>query len=250
MKKIFTVLIITVVIMSFAECRPAAGNRSSEIEFNESPRPTYDNHVHIPGGTFLMGPAVMAGLPTDVQHEVTLSSFYMGIYPVTQSQYQQVTGVNPSSFKNDNMPVDQVSWYDAIEFCNRLSQREGLIPAYNIDEINVTWNRNANGYRLPTEAEWEYAARAGTSTNLDQESSHPWGLCEMPGEIYEWCWDWYDSYASGSYTDPAGAANGTNRVLRAGNYKMCEPRNVIVRLRSHNPPSGRGIAIGFRLVRS
>lgn len=107
----------------------------------------------------------------EVQHNVTVSNFYIGRYEVTQKQYEEVMGENPSNFKGDNLPVENVSWYDAIDFCNKLSQNEGLTPVYTIDGDNVGWDRSANGYRLPTEAEWEYAARAGTTTPFNTEDS-------------------------------------------------------------------------------
>ena len=107
----------------------------------------------------------------EVQHNVTVSNFYIGRYEVTQKQYEKVMGENPSNFKGDNLPVENVSWYDAIEFCNKLSQNEGLTPVYTIDGDNDGWDRSANGYRLPTEAEWEYAARAGTTTPFNTEDS-------------------------------------------------------------------------------
>ncbi|GBU28681.1 hypothetical protein R84B8_02241 [Treponema sp. R8-4-B8] len=122
--------------------------------------------VFIQGGTFTMGsPTNEPGRSSyEVQHQVTVSSFYMGKYEVTQKEYKEIMGTNPSNFKGDNLPVEQVSWYDAIEYCNKRSQKEGLTPAYTRNGYNVTWNKNANGYRLPTEAEWEYACRAGTTT--------------------------------------------------------------------------------------
>jgi formylglycine-generating enzyme required for sulfatase activity len=129
------------------------------------------NMVSIQGGTFSMGsPANEPGRlgHEGPQHQVTVNSFYMGRFPVTQAEYEAVMGINPSRFKGLNLPVELVNWFDAVEYCNRLSQREGLTQAYSIsgigDNRTVIWNRNANGYRLPTEAEWEYACRAGTTT--------------------------------------------------------------------------------------
>ena len=221
----------------------AAGTATAKSE----ERPLF---MHIPGGTYLMGPAEMYGTETEVQPEVTINSYYMATYAVKQKEYQEIMAVNPSTFTGDNRPVDQITWFDAIEFCNRMSRREGLTPAYTIEGANVTWNRSANGYRLPTEAEWEYAARAGTTAPFSPDGSHPWGLEGLPGNMWEWCWDWYGSYQAGKLNDPTGPENGKTRVMRAGNFGMCEPRGVIVRLRSHGTPSEHGFAIGFRTVRN
>jgi len=124
------------------------------------------NFVQIKGGTFTMGsPANEANREEDeVQYKVTVSSFKMSKYEITQKEYEKVMENNPSYFKGSNLPVEQVSWYDAITYCNKRSVRERLTPVYTINGEDVTWNRNANGYRLPTEAEWEYACRAGTTT--------------------------------------------------------------------------------------
>lgn len=120
----------------------------------------------VEGGTFAMGsPESERQRGADeTRHEVTVSDFRISPTEVTQVDYQRVMGVNPSHFQGDDLPVEQVSWFDAVEYCNRLSESEGLDPAYTIDGDDVTWDRSANGYRLPTEAEWEYAARAGTDT--------------------------------------------------------------------------------------
>jgi formylglycine-generating enzyme required for sulfatase activity len=246
--------------------------------------PVPNNMVRINGGTFTMGsPANEKRDSDEVQHQVTVSSFYMGRTEVTQREYQEVMGTNPSNFKGDNLPVETVSWYDAVEYCNKRSQREGLTPAYTISGTTVTWNRNANGYRLPTEAEWEYACRAGTTTpfstgnnittsqaNYDGNypynnnakgeyrrkttpvgsfSPNAWGLHDMHGNLREWCWDWYGSYSSGAQTDPTGASSGSNRVVRGGYWGKSAG---VVRSadRAYDSPSDRGDYIGFRLVRN
>ena len=119
-----------------------------------------------PGGTVTIGSpdSERQRQADETQHQVTLSAFYVDPHEVTQQDYQAVMGTNPSHFRGDNLPVEQVTWYDAINYCNKLSEAQGLTPAYQIDGTTVTWNRAADGYRLLTEAEWEYAARAGTQT--------------------------------------------------------------------------------------
>lgn len=132
-----------------------------------------DGLVLISGGKFNMGSPddeVQRG-EDEVLHEVTVDDFYISAYEVTQKEYEDVMGENPSNFDGDNLPVENVSWYDAIEYCNKLSEKEGLTPVYKIDGDEVAWDRGANGYRLPTEAEWEYAARGGTNTPFNTETS-------------------------------------------------------------------------------
>jgi formylglycine-generating enzyme required for sulfatase activity len=237
--------------------------------------------IFIPGGTFTMGDVWGDGysdeLPT---HEVTLSSFYISNYEVTQELYLEVMGTNPSYFSGDNLPVEEVSWYDAVEFCNALSQREGLTPAYTISGTSVTWNQNANGYRLPTEAEWEYAAGGGSSNRTkwagtNNESSlgiyawyssnsdnktHPvgvkepnsLGLYDMSGNVYEWCWDWYDSgyYSNSPSNNPTGPSTGSDRVLRGGSWGSSGATYCRVADRGSFDPSVRGSYYGFRLLRN
>lgn len=131
------------------------------------------NFVLITGGTFEMGsPDTEAWRSEDeARHTVAVSDFYMSVYEVTQAEYTEVMGNNPSSFLGDDLPVEMVSWMDTVRYCNARSEKEGLTPVYTIEGQTVTWNRAADGYRLPTEAEWEYACRAGTETPFNTETS-------------------------------------------------------------------------------
>ena len=261
--------------------------------------------VQIPGGTFMMGsPLTEPDHEGDeIQHSVTLTSFWMGKYEVTQAQYQTVVGSLPNSLPSssygvgDNYPVYYVSWYDAVEFCNALSEKEGLTPYYTIDKTTsdpnntnssdtlkwlVTGNTSANGYRLPTEAQWEYACRAGTSgpfntgdnittdqanyngnypynnnaTGVYRERTIPvgtfapnaWGLYDMHGNVREWCWDWYGTYSSDVQTDLGGAASGALRVARGGSWSG-DGQDLRSAYRDLDYPNYGDINLGFRLVR-
>jgi formylglycine-generating enzyme required for sulfatase activity len=233
----------------------------------------HGNFVRIQGGTFTMGsPATEADrIDNEVQHQVTVGSFYMGKYEVTQREYQALMGTNPSWFKGDNLPVERVTWYDAVNYCNALSRKEGLKPAYTVSGTNVTWYFSANGYRLPTEAEWEYACRAGTTTPYSSGSSvdgagwygsnsgsttHPvgtkqanaWGLYDMHGNVWEWCWDLYGAYPNGSQTDPLGASSGPTRVIRGGSWGN-NGQYLRSAWRGGNTPSNSYYYLGFRLLR-
>jgi formylglycine-generating enzyme required for sulfatase activity len=230
--------------------------------------------VFVEGGTFQMGSTNGYDDEKPV-HTVTVKSFYMGKYEVTQKEWVAIMGSNPSNFKGDNLPVEQVSWNDAIEYCNRLSQKEGLTPAYRGSVDSMVCNFNASGYRLPTEAEWEYAAKGGNKDYITYEysggngvdgvawyggnsgsSTHPvgtkqpnsLGLYDMSGNVWEWCWDWYGSYSGGSQTDPRGASSGSYRVFRGGGWHSVA---AFVRsaFRSYYTPSSRYFSLGFRLVR-
>jgi len=245
--------------------------------------------VRVNGGTFMMGsPENEEGRYDNEgpQHQVTVSTFYMGRYEVTQKEYQEVmgknpsifkVGINPSGYRGENLPVENVSWFDAVEYCNQRSIKEGLTPAYTIsgsdDNRTVTWDRNANGYRLPTEAEWEYACRAGTTTAYNTGASinkntgwyednsgrttHPVGqkpanargLFDMHGNVWEWCWDHGRRYSSEAQTDPIGASSGSNRVYRGGGWNTVD-RFVRSAYRSTQTPTWKGWLVGFRVARN
>ena len=230
--------------------------------------------VQINGGTFTMGSPAdePERYDNEVQHQVTVQGFYMGKYEVTQREWREVMGTNPSYFKGDNLPVERVSWYEAVEYCNQWNRREGLTPAYRINEMNVSWNRNASGCRLPTEAEWEYACRAGTSgpyntgnnitasqanydvtyremtVNAGSFAPNAWGLYDMHGNVWEWCWDWYGNYPNRAQSDPVGPSAGANRVARGGSWYGLA-LNLRSAYRISFTPAFRIIDVGFRLVR-
>jgi formylglycine-generating enzyme required for sulfatase activity len=229
--------------------------------------------VLIPKGTFMMGsPIEEEGAENDEeQHQVTISKdYYLGVTEVTQGQYEKVMGTNPSYFqkrvirKSDSSmyPVEQVSWEDAVEFCKKLSD----LPEEK---------KGGRVYRLPTEAEWEYACRAGSkaaysfgenSKTLGDYSwygdnsgsqTHPvgekkpnaWGLYDMHGNVWEWCSDWYDEYPKGAVSDPSGPSEGSIRVIRGGGWDFvaadCRSAD-----RNWFGPSYRFNDFGFRVALS
>jgi formylglycine-generating enzyme required for sulfatase activity len=259
--------------------------------------PMDPNLVFIQPGTFTMGSPTSEALRNsdEVQHTVTISrGFWMGKFLVTQGDYLAVVGSNPSYFRNGidgtnnggtgstitnelSHPVETVSWFNASNYCALRTQQEragGLIPTNYV-------------YRLPTESEWEYACRAGTTTafylgsglhsgeaNFDGKheydasvgeiynpsgiylgettavgsyAANGWGLYDMIGNVFEWCQDWYGTYPAGSVTDPQGAVSGSSRVIRGGDW------NYFARIcrsasRFYDPPDGRGSIIGFRVL--
>ena len=263
---------------------------AASVYAQQNPAPYPGSMVRINGGTFMMGsPDGEWGRQNreGPQHQVTVSSFYMGKTEVTQKEYQEVMGANPSAFKGDDLPVERVTWFNAVEYCNRLSRREGLTPAYSIsgsgyDRI-VTWNRGADGYRLPTEAEWEYACRAGTETpfntgnNITAEQANydgnypynnnakgiyrrrttpvggfapnTWGLYDMHGNVAEWCWDWSKSYTSDAQTNPVGASSGSFHIARGGGW-FSHAQFLRSAYRNNITPDDRISFLGFRVARS
>lgn len=179
MRKVISLILSLSLIFSLAACsqseNPDTGSgqppASNSMEVTDMKVP--ENFVLIKGGSFQMGsPDSEAWRSADeTQHSVTVSDFYMSKYELTQKEYEEIMGSNPSNFKGDNLPVENISWLDAVAYCNARSEKDSLIPVYTIDGQNVSWDRSANGYRLPTEAEWEYACRAGTTTPFYMENS-------------------------------------------------------------------------------
>ena len=268
--------------------------------------------VKVEGATIVGGDKFKVGSNTGVfvaGRTVTLSDFYMCDHEVTQAEYIGVMRANPSKFDGygwENLPVEQVSWFDALVYCNKKSLAEKLTPCYTINgktnpsdwgtvptSIDATWNAaicnlNADGYRLPTEAEWEYAALGGKAgvaaddptdyagtNDSTQLGTYAWctdnseskthavktktknglGLFDMSGNVWEWCWDWYnDDAKSGDNSNPVtnplgGASLELRRVLRGGSWQygdfICS-----VAYRNGNYPNGRDDNLGFRVVRS
>ena len=199
--------------------------------------------VRLPPGKFMMGDPDEIDAPP---HEVTVGAFFIDQFLVTQEQYQKMMNANPSRWKGAKNPVEQIRWSDAVRFCNARSQSEGLKPCYDL----TSWkcNFDADGYRLPTEAEWEYACRAGTTTPwffgndpskigeyawLDKNSGghphpvgekkpNPWGLHDICGNVWQWCNDFYgvDYYRSAPRENPQGPGEGKNKVLRGGAWRF------------------------------
>ncbi len=262
-----------------------------------------ENFSYIPPGNFSMGSPAdeMCRWPDETLHSVTLTQgFFMQQTEVTQRQWEEVFESNPAYFTNEKKPVEQITWFDAIVFCNRLSLARKLTPCYYADANfsiffngtppvtsgTVYWDRNADGYRLPTEAEWEYACRAGTATaynngqeNTDCNADHildplawygynsntgngqeshetrlktpnAWQLYDMHGNIWEWCWDWNSAYPETAVTDPIGPDSGSERSIRSGSWVSGGARFCRSASRSSAAPDESYNFIGFRIAQN
>lgn len=235
--------------------------------------------IKIASGTFPMG-------LNEINRKVTLTEFELGVTPVTQRQYEYIMGSNPSKLVGKDRPVECVNWCEALIYCNFLSIKSGLTPCFSIgnatdltkfDSKSPLWKRvvcnfTANGYRLPTEAEWEYAARGGDESKgflyagsdsindvawcaaydsgpqpVGEKMPNELGIYDMSGNVMEWCADWHGPYNAGRQKNPSGAQTGEYRIARGG-YWECDPRHCTVTYRYPIPPEEVSEFIGMRLV--
>jgi formylglycine-generating enzyme required for sulfatase activity len=288
--------------------RPAVSNDAAPDPDGAPPTSTVCPSSEAPHGWVCVGPGTfMMGSPTDeplreddeVLHQVTLTrAFWLKATEVTQSEWQATIGANPSFFKGcgGDCPVESITWFDMVAFANALSLREGLQPCYTLTDgrpydlqaavahTPPLWplGLTCPGYRLPTEAEWEYAARAGTETAFydgpimdtactppdpalekaawycanGSSTAHPvgmkipnaWGLYDMLGNVWEPVWDWYADYDPVA-TDPVGPPSGTNRVVRGGSFDIPAHQSRVA-FREYDVPESSDRTAGFRLARS
>lgn len=287
MRKVYSGLVSVVIALLACACGAEPGDRSGQSGASKKmpvgpvERLTPESggeFVLIGAGEFIMGND--AGRSDEKPaRRVNISAFYMETTPVTQALFEKAMGNNPSKWKNPDAPVEQLRWREAAEFCNRASVIDGLAPCYD----PATWacNFDADGYRLPTEAEWEYAARAGTKTKyffgdaealLDsfawykknsggrtrpvaKKRPNGWGLFDMAGNVWEWCNDFYaqDYYRDAPAQDPTGPEESQWRVLRGGAFDSNEQRCLVSYRFKEIPSYGDACegydSYGFRRVR-
>ena len=281
MQKIFNMVLATAMMLFIISC-------SDDSNSVEPKKIVANSMILIPAGSFQMGnTGAFIGYDNEKPvRTVTISkAFYMSKYEITRHQYNEVMGNTPDYFEGDNLPINYVQWYEAIAFCNKLSIKDGFDTCYsgNYDKIVCNWN--ANGYRLPTEAEWEYACKAGSTTDfyfgnlridttysldstiykyawlrwvghelkapqeVGQKLPNSFGLYDMCGNVREWCWDRFGNYDPESELDPKGTGTDSLRVRRGGGWDY---GSEFARSSFRNAyyPYVRSPSVGFRIVRA
>ena len=250
-----------------------AAPQAAPSPVRQSPSRSLRGEIFVQGGMFSMGNDKLGNDEKPV-HGVRVSGFWMMKTEVTQKEFAAVTKRFPSSFLDGDSPVEQVSWFDAIRYANALSAIDGLKPVYQIGRTDVKWDRSANGWRLPTEAEWEYAARGGQLSQgftyaggsdarevawhlnnagksvkpVGLKAPNELGIYDLSGNVWEWCWDWYGGYGSEVQSDPTGAVSGVDRVFRGGGWDSSTD-HLQVSFRGYYSPNIHYDHLGFRLVR-
>ena len=239
------------------------------------PHPTIDDgFVFVQGGEYARG-SETGDRDERPRHSVRVGAFFISPFVVTQAEWRRVRGVATPYHVGPNLPIENIGWLEAIEYCNVLSRLTGLTPAYEIRNDTVMWDREANGYRLPSEAEWEFAALGGVLSagyrfsGSDDPGEVAWyrinsegsaqpvarkkpnelGLFDMSGNVWEWVWDRYGPYDPSESDNPAGPNTGDNRVVKGGSWYTAE-RTLRPSARLGFPPGGRASYIGFRPVRN
>lgn len=248
------------------------GTDSSNTIFYEVEEKPAIEFIDINSGSFMMGSNNGFGNEQPA-HKVNIThEFQISKYEITQKIWQLVMNSNPSKIKSDNLPLMNVTWYEAINFCNKLSKLYGYDTVYIKSANSYTYDTTASGFRLPTEAEWEYTCRAGSGSDFPGSGKiediawyngnsaynpHPvgtknpndWGIYDMNGNAWEWCWDWYspDYYQSSPASDPLGPSTGSRHVLRGGS---CSDGASFARSANRTFPAKDFSNCGFRIVKN
>jgi formylglycine-generating enzyme required for sulfatase activity len=261
--------LILISLISFYSC-----SKDDSVTFPNDEK--FNEMIFLEGGAFWMGDSSLAPHLETPVHKVNLSDFFISRYEISQIEWNRIMNFNPSIQKGNYLPVSKILWIDAIIYCNERSRIEGLTSCYVInDSDNVLLNLNCNGYRLPTEAEWEYAAKGGKQSQKynfsgsDSLNEVGWyransnqiikevgikkpneiGLYDMSGNVYEWCWDRFTNYDSLEVINPIGPSTGIFRIIRGGSFEYF-PDQALVTFRSINIPEDNFYNCGLRIVRS
>jgi formylglycine-generating enzyme required for sulfatase activity len=289
MKKPLVGIFLLITALSFGQWRPKTGLQ--QVMPLPQPAPIPEGFARVEGGTFVMGSPFNESDRSfaEARHQVTVKTFIISKYEVTQKEWREVMGTTVDQQRekaqakylfgeDDDCPMYYVNWYEAVEYCNKRSLKEGLTPAYSGSGDKIIRNWNADGYRLPMEDEWEFAAKGGNgkkdsavtaysgSGNVDAvawyvdnsdvsahlvgtKAPNSLGIYDMSGNVAEWCWDWFGNYPSKARTLPLDGYEGTRRVIRGGSW-FAVASDARSSARWSNDPSFRSHYVGFRVVRS